>query len=82
MLRVDIADPGHEDSGFTDFGIDTELERALTDLPVGQVAAVNARVVDDLSYENVAERLDCTPIAARIRVSRGLDALRTTLEDT
>lgn len=81
MLRV-TTDPGQEDSGLADAEHDVRLHRALTDLPAGQVAAVKARVVEDQSYDDVAAALDISPTAARIRVSRGLGALRTSLEET
>ena len=49
------------------------LDEALADLPAGQREAIELRVVDDLDYERVAATLDTTPLAARVRVSRGLD---------
>jgi RNA polymerase sigma-70 factor (ECF subfamily) len=52
------------------------LDEALDDLPAGQRRAIELRVVDDLGYEQVADRLGTTPRAARVRVSRGLAALR------
>lgn len=42
--------------------------------------AVRLRVVDELSYEQVAERLEISEPAARARVSRGLRALARALE--
>src|SRR3954449_1380826 len=47
-----------------------ELDR----LPADQRAAVRLRVVDELSYDELAARLDVTPQTARARVSRGLRA--------
>ena len=38
--------------------------------------AVRLRVVEELSYDEVAETLGTTPGAARVRVHRGLAALR------
>lgn len=52
------------------------LDDALAELPSGQRAAVELRVIDDLDYDGVAARLDTTPAAARVRVHRGLAALR------
>jgi RNA polymerase sigma-70 factor (ECF subfamily) len=60
-------------------GLDEELDRALEALPDGQRAAVELRVVDDLSYEAVGDALGTTPRAARVRVHRGLRALRSLL---
>lgn len=49
---------------------------ALDDLPDGQGDAVRLRVVDELEYEDVARELGTTQAAARVRVHRGLAALR------
>jgi RNA polymerase sigma factor (sigma-70 family) len=55
------------------------LQRALGALPEAQRRAVELRVIDELSYGEIAARLDCTDAAARLRVSRGLARLRTRL---
>jgi RNA polymerase sigma-70 factor (ECF subfamily) len=52
------------------------LDEALDELPESQREAIRLRVVDDLTYDAVAERLGTTPAAARVRVHRGLSALR------
>ncbi len=52
------------------------LRQGMADLPREQRRAVWLRVVDELEYEEVARRLDCSPGAARVRVLRGLTALR------
>lgn len=52
------------------------LDEALDELPEGQRYAVELRVLEDLNYERVAERLGTTPAAARVRVTRGLGHLR------
>jgi RNA polymerase sigma-70 factor (ECF subfamily) len=49
---------------------------ALDLLPDGQREAVRLRVLDELPYDEVAEQLGTTPLGARVRVSRGLSALR------
>jgi RNA polymerase sigma-70 factor, ECF subfamily len=49
-----------------------EVER----LPSEQQDAVRLRLIDELSYDEVAERLGITQQAARARVSRGLRTLR------
>ncbi len=56
------------------------IEAAFDALPLSQRQAVELRVLADLSYEETAAGLGCTPGAARIRVSRGLTALRNALE--
>ncbi|HEX4520020.1 MAG TPA: RNA polymerase sigma factor [Gaiellaceae bacterium] len=55
------------------------LDEALAELPGGQRDAVELRVVHDLSYEQVGTALGTTPRAARVRVHRGLVALRAQL---
>jgi RNA polymerase sigma factor (sigma-70 family) len=55
------------------------LRVALQDLPSDQREAVVYRVIDELSYEQIAERVGCSQEAARARVSRGLRLLARTL---
>ena len=69
-LVVPPPDPPDEPPGAT------EALAALNRLPAGQREAVRLRVVDGCDYAEVASRLDCSPVAARIRVSRGLDTIR------
>ncbi|MGB3411335.1 MAG: RNA polymerase sigma factor [Microthrixaceae bacterium] len=57
-------------------GLDEDLDDALRSLPPEQRRAVELRVLDDETYTTVAEELDCSEGAARIRVPRGLRALR------
>ena len=57
------------------------LDEALDDLPPGQREAIRLRVVEDLTYDGVADALGTTPQAARVRVHRGLAALRHRLSD-
>jgi len=59
--------------------LSARLEHAMRDLPEAQRDAIEARVVRDLSYDEVARELACSPDSARARVSRGLRALRSTL---
>jgi RNA polymerase sigma-70 factor, ECF subfamily len=54
---------------------------ALGDLPPEQQEALRLRVVEELPYAEVAERLNVTEPAARARVSRGLRRLSLTLEE-
>jgi RNA polymerase sigma-70 factor (ECF subfamily) len=57
------------------------LDEALDALPAGQREALRLRIVDDLAYAGVADALGTTPEAARVRVHRGLAALRHRLSD-
>ena len=52
----------------------------LAELPGAQRRALEARVIDELPYQEVAERLACSELVARKRVSRGLATLRARLE--
>lgn len=52
------------------------LDEALDELAPEARVAIRLRVVDDLSYDEVAETIGTTPGAARVRVHRGLTALR------
>jgi RNA polymerase sigma-70 factor, ECF subfamily len=56
------------------------LGDALAELPESQLDAIRLRFVDDLAYQELAEALDTTPQAARVRVHRGLAALRVRLD--
>ena len=56
------------------------LDDALDELPDGERAAVELRVVDGLGYDAIAAGLDTTPGAARVRVTRGLARLRHRLD--
>lgn len=60
---------------------DASVLALFADLPAAQRQALEARVFDDLSYREVAQRLECSELVARQRVSRGLSALRERLEE-
>jgi RNA polymerase sigma factor (sigma-70 family) len=52
---------------------------ALAELPQEQQRAVEARVVHERDYQEIAQELRCSEALVRQRVSRGLRALRTRL---
>jgi RNA polymerase sigma factor (sigma-70 family) len=54
----------------------SELESALSALPVRQREAIERRVLDEEPYEAIAARIGCSEQVVRKRVSRGLAALR------
>ena len=58
------------------------LDEALADLTDEQRHAIELRIVDDLNYDQVADRGGMTPQAARARVSRGLASLRHRFSDS
>jgi RNA polymerase sigma factor (sigma-70 family) len=51
-------------------------DELLDTLPADQREAVRLRVVEDMEYADVAQALGTTPAAARVRVHRGLMALK------
>jgi RNA polymerase sigma factor (sigma-70 family) len=58
-----------------------EAERALAELPAAEREAIEARVLQDASYGEIAQQLRCSPSVVRQRLSRGLRKLRDRLED-
>lgn len=52
----------------------------LDRLPADQRDAVRARILDERSYEDIAEELQTSPLVIRKRVSRGLARLRKEVE--
>lgn len=58
----------------------TEVTELLDLLPGNQRAAVRARVLDELGYDELASRTNVSETVARKRVSQGLAALRRLLE--
>jgi RNA polymerase sigma-70 factor (ECF subfamily) len=55
------------------------LQAAMRDLTPDQREAVVHRVIDGLSYQEIAERFGCSQHTARARVSRGLRRLAHTM---
>ena len=74
-LPVDLA----HDDGYTQveqrLSPRVALARHLASLAPGERDALELRIVKELSYEEVAERLEIRPAAARLRVSRALRRL-------
>jgi RNA polymerase sigma factor (sigma-70 family) len=68
IVRVETAEP-------SEVWLDG-LDEALAELAPDVREAVELRVVSDLSYDELARRSGTTPGAARVRVHRGLKALR------
>jgi RNA polymerase sigma-70 factor (ECF subfamily) len=52
------------------------LDEAIAELPADMRRALELRIVDELAYDDVARELETTAGAARLRVHRGLSALR------
>jgi RNA polymerase sigma factor (sigma-70 family) len=53
----------------------------LADLPDSQRAAIEAHVLEDRTYEDIAAELRCSVLVVRKRVSRGLSRLRSRLAE-
>ena len=60
--------------------IDSDLHAALAGLPAKQRGAVVYRYLADLSYDEVAALLDCSPTAARRNAADGIARLRRTYQ--
>jgi RNA polymerase sigma factor (sigma-70 family) len=72
---------GMEPIEVTDEGLALVEEAALlAALPADERAAVEARILDDRGYPEIAARLGCSEQVVRKRVSRGLARLRTQME--
>jgi RNA polymerase sigma-70 factor (ECF subfamily) len=56
------------------------LADAVAALPPSQADAVRLRIDDQLPFAEVARRLGCSEVAARVRVSRALTRLATVME--
>jgi RNA polymerase sigma-70 factor (ECF subfamily) len=63
-------------------GGDNGLLATLAKLPTDQREAVRARILEEHGYAEIARRMRCSESVARKRVSRGLAALRQSLEGT
>jgi RNA polymerase sigma-70 factor (ECF subfamily) len=61
-------------------GLTGELPALLERLPSEQQAALRGRVLDGRSYVELAQRLSCSELVLRKRVSRGLNTLRSQME--
>ena len=53
--------------------------RAFADLPDSERQLLVLRLVEERPYREIAQRLQCTPVAARLRVSRSLRRLHLAL---
>lgn len=62
-------------------GGDQWVDQLLAGLPIDQQTPVRARILDELSYGEIAAQLQTSELVIRKRVSRGLAALRERLED-
>jgi RNA polymerase sigma factor (sigma-70 family) len=75
-LELDDAELERIESDAVSEGPQARVLAELADLPADQRAAVEARVVHDLDYAQIAKAGDVSELVVRKRVSRGLSALR------
>jgi RNA polymerase sigma-70 factor (ECF subfamily) len=66
----------------TDGVYDGAFDALIELVPESARAALTLRFVEDLSYEQIARRLDCTNEAARQRVSSAVRSLRRRIDET
>ncbi len=80
---------GLEPEAFTDtdlelvdelVGMDDRLQALTQQLPAELRNAVVARIIDERSYDEIADEMRCSKSLVRQRVSRGLRTLRSDLE--
>ena len=55
------------------------VREAFAGLTAEQQTAIGYRVIDELSYDEIGVRLQCSPGTARARVFRGLQTMRSTI---
>ncbi len=56
------------------------LERVMHELPAAERDAVELKVVEELAYREIADRLSCSVVVARVRVHRGLARMNKAIE--
>jgi RNA polymerase sigma factor (sigma-70 family) len=76
MLAMERIPLGSEDAELVQMLGDDAAVSLLVGLPADQRSAIRAHVVDERSYEEIAERERVSEPVIRQRVSRGLAALR------
>jgi DNA-directed RNA polymerase specialized sigma24 family protein len=67
---------GEDDAALIGLLGESPTVRSLSALPTDQRAAIQARVLDERSYPDIAAELGTSEVAVRMRVSRGLATLR------
>lgn len=60
---------------------ESDLQRALLELPIEQRQAVEGRILQEQSYASIAMRIGQSEQVARKRVSRGLAALKQSIKE-
>jgi RNA polymerase sigma-70 factor (ECF subfamily) len=78
LPRAVAPDPGY-DAIERRLSLSEAAVSALARLPEGERELLDLRIVQERSYRDIADRLRCTPQAARLRVSRTLRRLNVAL---
>jgi RNA polymerase sigma factor (sigma-70 family) len=80
-MEIDGADDGFErgEERALALNLRPHLLAALEQLPADQRRAVELRVIHEANYRAISTALGCSEQAARVRVFRGLQALRASL---
>jgi RNA polymerase sigma-70 factor (ECF subfamily) len=78
-LPLTIAPDGNIDAVNERLSLSEAARHAVSSLPARDRELLRLRVIEERPYREVAERLRCTPQAARLRVSRLLRQLQCTL---
>jgi RNA polymerase sigma-70 factor (ECF subfamily) len=74
-------DPGQIGRVEATVGSDQWVTDLLQRLPPEQQQAIRARILDELPYSEIADRMQTSELVIRQRVSRGLASLRERLKD-
>lgn len=83
MVGVSSPESGWDPIEAADARLDGQrLAAALERVPVKNREAVRLRVLEELDYQTISQRLGCKPGAARVRVMRGLRVLHMEFDRT
>ncbi len=79
-LGIEVSTPHHDEYELIETRLDLEQHLGPLDVAVRALSgklreALLLRVVEELSYREIAARLGCTEVTARVRVSRALNEL-------
>jgi RNA polymerase sigma factor (sigma-70 family) len=80
-LVIEDEDIGRIDQLAATADSQASVEAAVRELPEAQRDAVLARVVEERPYAEIAERMACSEMVVRQRVSRGLRTLRAQMDE-
>jgi RNA polymerase sigma-70 factor (ECF subfamily) len=79
MLRLDEAHPAFDDRGYG-LGVAGALRAALAELPTRQRDVVVLRLLEGRSFAEIAEQLESSEAACKMRFLRGLSSVRAAFE--